>query len=215
MREQLGVAPVLPVDSATKGYADTIPTLGAAPLLGSIIPDATHIGFGTGIAMVSGKQTFHRLYLDPGTYDALMVNVVGAQSGGSVSLTGSLYNDDGSGSWMDTSVPPFLSAAYQALTATGPKYAVFGSPLVVTRPMVFWTGTLYLVTTAPTTAPTLTAVNSNLQNLSRTPGTAFGPIRGYVRTGQTAPGASTASTTANVTISGSQDITAVAARRSA
>ena len=214
MREQVGVAPVLAVDAATKGYVDGMPALFSTPPIGWIAVDSTCSTFGTTPALTSGKQTFHRLLLGPGTYDALYVSVSTAQSGGTVTLTGALYNDDGSDTWPDTSTGPIVSGAFPALTSTGMKLLTLSSPLVLTRPTLLWVSVLYVDTTAPSTAPLLASLAGNLNSYARSVANGFAGVRGYFRSGLSAP-ANTASTTANLSVSGSTDIVAVAIRRSA
>lgn len=216
MREQVGLPPADPRDVVTKGYVDQASLLAAVPQVGWYATDSTVLQFGTGSALVSGKQTYHRLFLGPATYDALAVNVLTAQTAnGAVTLTGSLYPDDGTDGWPDTSTNPLQSAQFAALTSTGYKLAVLPAPLVVTRPIIYWVGVLWLVTTAPGTAPVLNSIANNIQSLGRPSAIGLGtPIRGYTRTGLTAP-ANTALTPANVTVSGGTDITGVAIRRSA
>lgn len=202
--------------AVSKAYVDALSYLDAyTPQVGWLATDSGLLSAQAGIALVSGKATFHRLFLMPGTYDSVWVNCSTAQSGGTVTLQSGLYPDDGTGSWPDTTATPLASGSFTTPVTTGMKQANLATPLVLSKPTLLWSCVLYIATVAPTTPPVLSASGNNLQNYGRPSNIGLTtPIRGYLRTGLAAL-PTTACTTANTSASGSADVTTTAIRRSA
>ncbi len=134
------------LDTASVGLGATQPP----PAKGQfVMPSVTH-----GAQTPRAGSHYTPMYLVPGTYDALGINLNAVQVGGGTTFKMGLFKAHPLGLFDDSAAP--LREATLDLTAggTGTRPAVIAD-LIVTEPGWYYTAALYAVTTAPTTAATM------------------------------------------------------------
>ncbi len=157
----------------------------------------------------SGSVYFSPLDVGPApkAYDRLGVNVGTAQVGGSTTFTLGLYPDDGSGGAPNTAAGPLVSGPVP-LTAGGLAALTISGTL---QPARYWMASLYVSTTAPTTAPLVAVISNASPGLWIPPTLSIGSLsRALVLTSQTA-----LPTTASSPVGGSSSNIPVVAARAA
>lgn len=183
MIKGLGLAPITAAEVATKGYVDGHSML-ALPVTQEVIMADGILTTAAGAALVSGVAGFHPCPLAAGSYDALLVNVATAQSGGTVVAKAAVYADDGTGNLPLTLGGPLAVVTLPALTSTGTKVTTFATPWACPGGL-FWLAMSYVASAAPTTVPIMSCVSSVAYAIPM-PASAF-PARhkGRQRTGLT------------------------------
>ena len=164
-------------------------------------------------AMVAGRQSMHPIVVPAQiTIDALAISVTTAAVGGAYTMYLGIYPDTLNSGYPDTT--QLLASTTVTLGPTGNVLGMLATPLVL-PPGRYWVASLYVVTTAPTTAPQVSTITNSTFPYTVPITTALSnSLRGYCRPGRTTL-ATDATTTANIVISGSNDVPCVYPRRSA
>ena len=162
MRKSLGAVESVPADSATKSYSDA---------LQGVLPPSTYFIRAQGMlgtansVMTAGRCTFHPIWLKAGNYDQLAVVLAVAQVSGTVTTKVGLYKDAGNGSHPLTSGGPVVSGTVAALTGTLNQNRVTSFTSTYMDAGMYWVACVYLVSSAPSTAPQVKCVTNNTWSL--------------------------------------------------
>lgn len=142
-------------------YAPPFPGHLITPLSAEWIAPTVLGGFvSTGQTLVAGSCYFLPLdVVRPLTVRALGISVTAAQSGGTTTLSVGVYRDDGTLGNPLLPPGPVASGAVAALTSIGNRTVAVSTTL---SPGRWWLASLYVVTSAPTTAATVAAYNGNI-----------------------------------------------------
>jgi hypothetical protein len=157
--------PVNTTDATTKAYVDANDVVWATPTP----PVSWYATAGgqqsnvSGSALTSGTVNFTPFMVGQGSWttDAIISRLVGAQSGGTVSLDVAIYAN--LAGLPDTSGNPLARAASTAVTLTTANTNIvqtLTSAFTLQANKTYWLASLYVASSAPTTAPTFIYVNN-------------------------------------------------------